>query len=100
MRQRLDVSENNLEDIPRSLFTISTLESLNISKNQISTLPPKIALPRLRIFEARENNLKELPFQLVCCHELEVLHLDGNPLEQSVFTLASKLPKLFDFSHS
>ena len=82
-----------------SLFSIATLEILNLSNNSISVLPTHIALPRLASFEARNNAISKLPYQFVRCRELQILRLEGNPLDQSVLTLATRLPKLFDFSH-
>jgi Leucine-rich repeat (LRR) protein len=87
-------------DLPESVLTISTLESLHLGRNRLTTLPRKIDLPLLSLLDATHNRLKELPNELVTCSQLQSLHLEGNPMDKRLFELASHLPMLIKFTHS
>ena len=89
-----------MEQVPESLFAISTLESMRLARNKLSALPDKVNLPNLTLFDASYNNLKELPAEFAKCTELQSLHLDGNPIEPSVWELASQFTKLLTFTYN
>jgi Leucine-rich repeat (LRR) protein len=58
----LDVSENQLTDLPVSMKAMSSLRALNASFNRLGQLPDAIAeLPRLCDVDASSNVLTALP---------------------------------------
>ncbi len=60
---------------------MSSLEILDVSRNQITTIPAKIAnLTSLKVLAIARNQIEELPVCLGDINSLQVLKLDGNPL--------------------
>jgi len=87
---QLDLSHNRLSALDTG-FTFKRLEFLDISFNQISSLPDDIAqLKRLKYFRCTDNQLKMLPAGISDLTLLEELNLEGNQLT----TLPEKLYKL------
>lgn len=79
----LDLQNNKLADLPRSVTRATGLEILDLSKNRISYLPKQelLKLTSLRVLSLKENNLTVLPPAL---GELPLLHLievADNPLQ-------------------
>jgi len=97
--QVLDVSDNHLEVVPKSVFALAHLETLALRNNQLTFFPEEMALPRLVVLEAGNNALRTLPRLFIQCRALQSLHLEGNPIEPSVWELAAQLPKLLNFTH-
>lgn len=59
-----------------------SLEILDVSRNRITVIPPKIAnLTSLKVLAIAKNRIEELPVCLGDINSLQVLKLDGNPLK-------------------
>lgn len=90
--QELDLSDNLLEALPPALYRqLTSLESLNISKNRFQWVSDKCwgCLQKLKNLNLSFNLFKEVPFGSGQLRALKRLDLRGNPL--------TELPKfLFD----
>lgn len=71
---RLQLSEN-LTTFPLEILSLSdSLEILDLSNNQLTTLPKEITqLPKLKIFFASNNPFTEFPKVLAHCENLEMV---------------------------
>ena len=59
---QLDLSDNNLSELPAVLFQCLNLEQLNLSQNQLSELPEALGrFIKLRHLNLSQNNLEGLP---------------------------------------
>lgn len=76
---RLDLSEQ-LEYFPREIFELAdTLEVLNLSGNQLTSLPDDLPrLHRLRILFCSDNAFTEVPAVLGRCARLEMVGFKAN----------------------
>lgn len=99
-----DHSEKSLTDLPWSLRdAVSLYESLNVSFNELATLPPEIPfrLPHLRVLDLSYNRLKSLPDSVGFLFHLEELLVPFNQLESipdSIIYL--KVLQKLDLSHN
>ncbi|KAJ1888780.1 hypothetical protein LPJ66_008394, partial [Kickxella alabastrina] len=91
----LNMSFNMLTQLPPSFgHTFGALHSLDISGNQIATLPEEIRhLQCLRELNASRNALTELPAAIGCLRNLEVLDISENHME-SLHVSLSRLESL------
>ena len=73
--KKLNLSGCGLFEIPDAVYlSADSLEILDISNNNISTLPPKLAeLKKLRILFASNNPLRTVPIVLGNCMSLEMI---------------------------
>lgn len=102
--QILELQDNELTNIfnniaaNRNSFDIFSLKSLNISRNLISGLPPKINFPNLEVFDGSYNRFQNIPTYIgVQAPALKVLLLKGNPIKTIQF--ATKITAhILDFS--
>ena len=71
---RLDLSEQ-LETFPRAIFELAdSLEVLNLSGNQLSSLPDDLSrLHKLRVLFCSDNPFTELPASIGRCPNLEMV---------------------------
>jgi Leucine-rich repeat (LRR) protein len=78
----LDLSRNQLQSLPGAIFThLFSLQSLDVSENELNVLPEEIGEARdLQLLDARSNRLASMPVSLTNLHELRVLHLGYNRL--------------------
>lgn len=76
----IDLSYNNINQIPSSISGLLNLKEINLSFNSIINLPPEIgALSELRDFIAASNNLAgNIPETIYKLTKLEVLDLSNN----------------------
>ena len=75
----MDLSSNNLDDLPWSVMYLRGLKILNLSNNQFHSIPPIIGhLTSLEELILKGNYLQCLPTSLVHLKLLKVLQLDGN----------------------
>ncbi len=94
----LDLSQQELIELPPELFQLPDLSSLNIIGNKLTSLPPKIGkLKNLTRLGLSSNQLTSLPPELFKLKNLARLWLHGNhltslPLE---ITHPSKLKELY-----
>ncbi|WP_283132605.1 leucine-rich repeat-containing protein kinase family protein [Enterovibrio norvegicus] len=78
---RLTLSEN-LTEFPLEILSLAdSLEILDLSNNQLSTLPAEIAhLHKLKIFFASNNRFNTMPEVLGNCPELEMIGFKANQI--------------------
>lgn len=78
---RLDLREN-LTEFPEEIFRLAdSLEILNLSGNQLSSLPPDLPrLHKLRILFCSDNLFTELPAVLGECAQLEMVGFKANQI--------------------
>ena len=76
---RLDLSEQ-LTDFPREIFDLAdSLEVLNLSGNQLSSLPDDLPrLSRLRILFCSDNAFTDVPAVIGRCERLEMVGFKAN----------------------
>jgi len=78
---RLDVSFNQLISLPPEISSLSMLAELDVSCNKLQSLPSELgSLSWLRILKANGNQLTTLPQSLDQLKKLEVLNLSENLL--------------------
>ena len=99
----LDVSSNELRELPIEVFQIVHLTRLDASRNKITSLPVSHSngrgwdCPRLSELDVSSNRLTSLPSLLFLLPELKELNTNDNEVTEvdvSVWT-APKLSKLF-----
>ncbi len=80
--QRLKLSEN-LTEFPLEILSLAdSLEILDLSNNQLSTLPEELSqLHKLKILFASNNHFKSLPDVLGNCPELEMVGFKSNQIK-------------------
>jgi Leucine-rich repeat (LRR) protein len=79
--KRLDVSNNDISNIPAWFFTLENLIYLDLSKNKISNLPSDIShLTKLKYLYIEANKLDLIPSKISRLSKLQKLNLRGNRL--------------------
>ena len=74
----LDLSHNELRDLPNSLCSIVTLRRLDLSHNSLGSLPADIGnLKLLEVLDASYNRFKSLPLSIINCSKLQVIDIRG-----------------------
>ncbi|MDR0373114.1 MAG: leucine-rich repeat domain-containing protein [Nitrososphaerota archaeon] len=77
----LDLSYNNLENLPNELQKLTNLQTLNIAGNRLGSLPDWIQkLTNLQTLNTSYNNLGALPDWIQKLTNLQTLNIDGNNL--------------------
>ncbi|KAL9181563.1 hypothetical protein ACHAXT_010368 [Thalassiosira profunda] len=77
----LDLSFNQLAELPEELSKLSILQELNCACNKLQALPESIgSLAWLKIVKANGNCLSSLPASLGECKNLELLNASENAL--------------------
>ncbi|KAJ0062154.1 hypothetical protein NL108_016521 [Boleophthalmus pectinirostris] len=78
----LDLSFNNFQSLPESLFhTMLSLEVLNVSNNCLTSFSlTRDLLPKVRILNLGENSLQTFQITQTSLPSLEELYLNGNGL--------------------
>lgn len=81
--KRLSLSEN-LTEFPEAILTLSdSLEILDLSNNQLSSLPSEISqLHKLKIIFASQNCFEVLPEALGNCENLEMVGFKSNQIKE------------------
>ena len=78
---RLDVSKNQLIELPESTYCLENLSVIQASHNKINYISVEIRrLPRLKKLDLAENKLTNVPVELSECTKLKELNLNNNPL--------------------
>ena len=78
----LDISFNNISSLPNQIGDLRHLADFNCSCNQIEALPTSVGnLRRLKVLKANGNALTFLPKEIGNCINLQTLHLSENQLE-------------------
>jgi len=87
VRQRLEVlnlSHNQLETLPSSIGELKQLKELNVDHNVIAVLPDSFAgFSSLVLLQIRQNQLVTLPVSLLRDSSLCSLVMEGNPVSAS-----------------
>ena len=78
----LDIGYNQLSQLPPEISQLTSLQSLHLSSNPISELPPEIGqLANLRSLYLRNNPISELPSEIGQLRGLYFLYLWNNQLD-------------------
>jgi Leucine-rich repeat (LRR) protein/ribosomal protein S18 acetylase RimI-like enzyme len=97
---RLDLSKNNLKELPDEIGILTHLVVLNLANNKLKELPKSFAhLKALTNLDLRRNNLEEFPEPLFSL-ELRSLNLSSNRLESLTFLEHFKELRVLDLGHN
>jgi Leucine-rich repeat (LRR) protein len=78
---QLDLSANQISSLPPEIGQLTNLQSLDISRNQISSLPPEIVqLTNLQTLYISFNQISSLPPEIVQLTNLQTLDIGGNQI--------------------
>ena len=80
--KRLDISKNDIVDI-RPITTLTTLESVDLSQNNISSLPASFNdLKEIQFLDLSGNNITSISAleALSSLEKLAAINLSGNPI--------------------
>ena len=94
--KEVDVSNNLITKFPKSLL-IDSIKILNISNNEIKSIPSEIKqLKKITKLDISNNNISELPDEICELSELRELNLSGNKISilPKGFNKLKKLTKL------
>ena len=79
---KLDLSNQNLTQIPSEIFALKNLKSINLSNNNISTIPPDIVnLKRLEKLDVSNNKISNFYAKICRLPKLQVLNLNNNSIK-------------------
>ena len=79
---RLDASNRGLEKIPRGIYKMDRLSILDLSKNKLTEISPKVGtITFLKSLDLSSNQLRDLPFEIAYIFYLETLDLSANKLD-------------------
>lgn len=107
--QTLELQENGLTEmigVAKNQIELSSLRFLNISRNQINSMPSAIRYPVLEVFDGSYNAFTSIPPYLGNqAPKLKVIKLRGNPIKTIEFITKisahhfdlSELPMLTEF---
>uniref|UniRef100_A0A383W029 Leucine-rich repeat-containing N-terminal plant-type domain-containing protein n=1 Tax=Tetradesmus obliquus TaxID=3088 RepID=A0A383W029_TETOB len=92
---KLDMSYNELKQLPAELWSLVALNTLLLSSNQLQQLPPGIeALEALKQLDLSENPLTSLPEQVADLPALASLSCNNCGLQQLPERLGEQQPQL------
>ena len=94
--EKLDISDNQLRDLPPEIGLVTSLLILSLSGNALSTLPDSLCnLKSLRRLTVNSNRLVKLPERIGDLKRLELLNLSSNKLQE----IPDSLVELFRLTH-
>ena len=80
--KKLNLSNNNLTQLPVEIVKLKQLTTLNLSYNKLTQLPVEIGqLTQLTTLELNSNKLTHLPVEIGQLTLLTTLHLSDNMIE-------------------
>ncbi|KFR15570.1 Leucine-rich repeat-containing protein 7 [Opisthocomus hoazin] len=86
--EELYLDANQIEELPKQLFSCQALRKLSIPDNDLSSLPTTIAsLVNLKELDISKNGIQDFPENIKCCKCLTIIEASVNPV--------SKLPDGF-----
>ncbi len=93
--QRIDLSYNNISEISKEIGLLKNLQSLDLTKNQIKELPATISLlTHLDECLMGDNLLQKIPDSMLKLKRLTLLELENNKIPQKELTKLQKaMPK-------
>jgi len=87
----LYLPHNALTSLPPALCQLTSLIRLDVSSNKLTSVPPEMGtLTSLRELLLFDNLIVTLPAELGTLHLLDILGIEGNPLQESLRTIAEK----------
>ncbi|MHA1795203.1 MAG: leucine-rich repeat domain-containing protein [Promethearchaeota archaeon] len=87
----LGIFNNKITGIPKEICKLRNLESLNFNNNQITSIPKSICeLEKLKFLELKNNKITRIPKEIYKLKNLEFLDLSNNKIE----TIPSSLCEL------
>ena len=96
--QVLNLSDNDLSELPTSICNMKKLMTLTVSNNQLRSFPDGLSqCNSLRTLDASHNQLRTFPDVLIRCSSLCILDLSRNQLMTYPADLALHLSKLTSF---
>jgi len=79
--QELDLSDQALTSLPRSIGKMTSIATLNLQENSLTSLPSSIGhLTNLEHLNLMDNELTSLPDKMGYCSALRTLECNNNPL--------------------
>ncbi|CAH2311007.1 leucine-rich repeat-containing 7 isoform X1 [Pelobates cultripes] len=86
--EELYLDANQIEELPKQLFSCQSLRKLSMPDNDLSNLPATISsLVNLKELDISKNGIQEFPETIKCCKCLTIVEASVNPI--------SKLPDGF-----
>lgn len=94
----LDISNQNLTTLPPKIFKLTFLQTFYCHNNKLTELPKEIKLlTSLRIISCKNNKLTTLPKELCEIHSLETLWCTKNPLNIHLVSHMNNLIKVKEY---
>ncbi|XP_061097135.1 leucine-rich repeat-containing protein 7-like isoform X2 [Conger conger] len=96
--EELYLDANQIEELPKQLFSCQALRKLSMADNDLSSLPPSISsLVNLRELDVSKNGIQEFPDNIKGCKCLSVMEASVNPITKlpDGFTHLINLTQLF-----
>ena len=90
--REMNLSLNKIRRLPNDFGLLSCLETLNLSNNMLSELPKSVGnLKKLRALNLSHNNLTKIQDELMLMESLETLNLSKNILSSFPYALCRLL---------
>ncbi|MGA2914459.1 MAG: COR domain-containing protein [Sedimentisphaerales bacterium] len=92
----LDLSHNDIKELPAEIWQLTKLTELNLSNNQLSWLPAEIGqLTNLTVLYLYNNQLSSLPTEIGQLTNLTKINISGNQLS----SLPAEIGQLKNLTH-
>ena len=95
---KLDFTSNLIHNIPVELFLVKKIQTLNITKNNVTSLPDGISSSSISALYLNENPISELPNLPLGLTTLSCINCNFEKLPESIFSL--KRIQIIDFSNN
>lgn len=80
--QRLDISYNNITSLPQELYSLQTLKELWLNNNPIKDLSPRISeCEALEVLDVRSTQICDLPNTVCLLKKIYELDFNSTPLQ-------------------
>ena len=81
--QVLELTDNQLNDLPKSIANLSYLQHLILDKNLFENIPAEVFnIKNLKILKLNENKIEDIPNEIGKLNQIESLSLSGNNIHQ------------------
>jgi len=92
---RLDVSHNQLNELPEGIYELEHLAEIHASNNHITAISANVSkLASLKVLALNVNKMESVPAELSLCHKLKDLQLQDNSIKDN------RLAKLIKQCHT
>lgn len=92
---------NKLTSLSNTIIDLPSLQELDVSNNQLKSLPSQFIIPKLKFLNLSNNQLASIPKSIASCQELKSLNLSKNHLASLPIDLVNlKKLELFDISEN